>query len=46
MSIDALSLVMFMVVGAPFSFKVKDIEIEILILGKQIVNEPHLDIFD
>lgn len=44
-SIDALSLIMFVIVRTPFCLKVEYIEIEVLILWKKIMNQSHLDIF-
>jgi hypothetical protein len=44
--IHALGFVVVVVVGAPLSLEVEDVEVEVLILRKDMVDESHLDIFD
>ncbi len=48
MRINALGLVVLMIIGAPLSFKVEDVKIEIYRSSwrQNVVHQPHLDIFD
>ena len=46
MRINALRLVMFVVVGAPFSFEEEDVEVEVLVSREQMVDESDFDIFN
>lgn len=48
MRINALGLVVLMIIGAPLSFKVEDVKIEIYRSSwrQNVVRQPHLDIFD
>jgi hypothetical protein len=45
MRVNALSFIMFMVIGAPFSLKVEDKEVKILVLRKQMMNQTNFNIF-
>lgn len=45
MRVDTLGFIVFMIIWAPFSFEIKDIEVEVLVLRKKMVNKSYLDIF-
>lgn len=46
MCINALCLIMLVIVGTPFRFKVKYVKVKVLVRWQQMMNQTHLNIFN